>query len=132
MPPPGDIYFRNFLVNIEFRFSIYWDLFVFLRTFGRILLIILQKLHDLKKSKECWPFLLAVKVFLGSCFGYDSLQNTDILDNTLLVYSVPLGSLIIMSFKVSGPPWKNEVTPQEISIQLGPPFWAAPTRKLRN
>ena len=39
--------------------------------------------------------MLAVKVFLGSCFGYDSLQNTDILDNTLLVYSVPLGSLII-------------------------------------
>ena len=41
MSPYGDIYFRNFLVNIEFRFSVYRDVFVFAVTFARILLIIL-------------------------------------------------------------------------------------------
>ena len=150
MSPSGDSYFRNFLVNIEFCFSIYWDLFVFSGTFARILLIILQKSPNWKKIRSVDHFCGSCESFFGKSFWVCLFAKfcTDILDNTLLVYSEPLGSLIIVSSRVSGPLSKNQVThfssaspppahiPQEISIQLAHPpptsFWAAPTRTLRN
>ena len=127
MSPSGDCCLRNFLVSAEFCFSIYRDLFAFWGIFARILLIILQKSPDWKKIKEYWPFLLAMERFFEKLFWVCFFAKfcTYILDNTLLVYSVILGSLIIVSSRVSRPPWKNEVTPfspakKETSVLLGP------------
>ena len=98
MSPSGRSYFWNF-------FSQYWISFLYLLRFvsflGNFCAYFLNNTLEVatpeKKNKECWPFLPAMLKSFGRLIWvclYGKFLEMDILDNTLTVYNVPLGSLI--------------------------------------